>query len=65
MHLKKRMTFHGVDYAIIPEDMWDEAVACVAVCEGNFDTTNQHFYGELMRQIEAYEGMNEEESDDE
>lgn len=58
-HMKKRMTFHGVDYIVVPVELWDAAK----------DVIHRHksaLYGpqiaestELHDNMEVYEGSNE------
>ena len=53
MHLKKRMTFHGVEYIVVPVELWDSAVSEVGLVK--FPSTRQ-LYADML----AYESTNSE-----
>lgn len=48
MHAKKRMTFHGVDYIMVPAELWEDAKAA-----------SQFIDVELHQNMLAYEGSEE------
>ena len=61
-HLKKRVTFAGVDYILVPERLWDGAKDVVERSHddykryGDFGTLHDV---ELFDEIIAYDGVNE------
>ena len=59
MHLAKHMQFHGVDYIVVPLELWEEAKNTVQTASSNFDTSTHRYYEELYEQMCAYDNSNE------
>ena len=57
MHLRKRMTFHGVEYLIVPVELWEEAKSNLKDAE----RLCAEPFGETIDNMTAYEGSNEPE----
>lgn len=53
-HMKKRMTFHGVDYIVVPVELWEE-------CKERVNEIGKVPFQELHTNMLAYEGSNEPE----
>lgn len=58
MHLKKRMTFHGVEYLVVPVELWEGAKESVGIEARIPDAVEAR---ELLDNMLAYEGSTEPE----
>jgi hypothetical protein len=57
--MRKHMTFHGVDYIVVPVELWDEAKKqAQALSEGDFSLSYEAI-NELHANMLAYEGSTE------
>lgn len=65
-HMKKRMTFHGVDYIVVPVELWEAAKEAVEGCTFEYNMEGEpqpedKAAKELHANMLAYEGSNEPE----
>lgn len=58
MHLAKHMQFHGVDYIVVPKELWESAKE-LAACHVEGESISFGFVEELLDNMLAYEGSNE------
>jgi hypothetical protein len=65
MHLRKRMTFHGVEYLVVPVELWEEAkenvIALIGFAEQEGQTHVEVGARDFHANMLAYEGSNEPE----
>ena len=52
MHLAKHMQFHGVDYIVVPKELWEEAKREVGY-------VNHTIAKEIYANMQAYDNSNE------
>lgn len=55
MHIKKRFEFHGVEYIVVPCELWYQGIGCAFACSENFDTPKHNEYGQLHDAMIAYD----------
>ncbi len=58
MHLAKHMQFHGVDYIVVPKELWDEVKEALRSMEGAH-STDRDTMNELLANMQAYDNSNE------
>jgi len=58
MHLAKHMQFHGVEYLVVPRELWDEAKARIRHWDETADCKADE---ELLANMQAYDNSNEPE----
>jgi len=54
-HLKKRVTFHGVDYILVPERLWEMGKDALR----GLANDGWEFAKEGLKEIREYEGTDE------
>lgn len=58
--MKKRMTFHGVDYIVVPQELWDGVKEGLQQAERKCsERYSEVEFVELRLNMLAYEGSNE------
>ena len=60
MHLKKRMTFHGVEYIVVPRKLWEVGVGCT----DSLSRDGWTFAKDAFKEMLEYEGKDEELTDE-
>lgn len=58
MHLAKHMQFHGVDYIVVPVELWEDVKNALDGLEGAH-ATDRMWMKELLANMQAYDNSNE------
>jgi len=58
-HLKKRVTFAGVDYILVPVELWDEAKGLFFDGLEGAHSYDRVLMNQMFRAMKAYEGTDE------
>ena len=59
-HLKKRVTFAGVDYILVPVELWEEGIQMMDTAIGKCGPQySEECFEELKAKMLAYEGTDE------
>jgi len=63
MHLAKHMQFHGVDYIVVPKELWEAAKEELNkywfTCTEDGESYNNEETIEVCRNMDAYDNSNE------